>query len=425
MGLSSTLYTGISGLRANAEAMSVTGNNISNSNTVGFKSSSTLFSDVLSASISSSSGDSQVGRGTQISTIKTSFSQGSFQSTASSTDLAIEGDGFFMVSDQASSEVLYTRNGSFGFDADGYLTNAEGFRVQGKTFNVDGTLAGGDPTDIQVDINSQIPAQQTGELTLATNLDASSSLVGPFDISDPVATSNYSTSTQIYDSLGNTHLATTYFTKTAPQTWEWHTAVNSSELDLTVAGPDALTEIGSGSGSLTFDSSGNLLTGGTGSTTAGAIVWDNGSDPTQQIDMNFNTTQFSSSSVVISQSQNGYAAGEVVQVSIDNSGTVSASYSNGETIDVAMLTLATFTSPGGLIKEGGSLYSSGYRSGDPSIGTAGPSQGNIFTNSLELSNVDLAQEFVDLITIQNGYSASSKVITTTDEMLRELINLKR
>ncbi|MCF6266604.1 MAG: flagellar basal-body rod protein FlgF [Desulfuromusa sp.] len=423
MGLSSTLYTGISGLQANAEAMSVTGNNISNSNTVGFKSSSTLFSDVLSASISSSSGDSQVGRGTQISTVKTSFSQGSFQSTASSTDLAIEGDGFFMVSDQASSEVLYTRNGSFDFDSDGYLVNADGYRVQGKSFNIDGTLAGGDPTDILVDINSQIPAHQTGELTLTTNLDASSPLVGPFDISDPVATSNYSTSTQVYDSLGNTHLATTYFNKTDSQTWEWYTAVNSSELDSSVAGSDALTEVGSGD--LTFDSSGNLLTGGSGSTTADAIVWNNGSDSTQQIDMIFNTTQFSSSSVVISQEQDGYAAGEVVQVSIDNRGTVSASYSNGETIDVAMLTLATFSNPGGLVKEGGSLYSMSGKSGNPSVGIAGPSQGNIYTNSLELSNVDLAQEFVDLITIQNGYSASSKVITTTDEMLQELINLKR
>lgn len=423
MGLSSTLYTGISGLQANAEAMSVTGNNISNSNTVGFKSSSTLFSDVLSASISSSSGDSQVGRGAQISTVRNSFSQGSFQSTSSSTDLAIEGDGFFMVSDPYSSESLYTRNGAFGFDANGYLTNASGYRVQGKTINTDGSLAGGDPTDIQVDINSQIAARQTGSLTLTTNLDASSSLVGPFDITDPVGTSNYSTSTQIYDSLGNTHLSTSYFTMTAPQTWDWHTVVTSSELDATVAGPDAITEIGSGA--LTFDSSGNLLTGSSGSTTAGAIAWDNGSDPTQQIDMIFNTTQFSSSSVVISQNQDGYAAGEVVQVNIDNNGTVSASYSNGQSIDVAMLTLATFTNPGGLTKEGGSLYAASSGSGDPSVGTSGPSQGNIYTNSLELSNVDLSQEFVDLITIQNGYSASSKVITTTDEMLQELINLKR
>jgi len=423
MGLSSTLYTGISGLQANAEAMSVTGNNISNSNTVGFKSSSTLFSDVLSASISSSSGSSQVGRGTQIATVKTSFSQGSFQSTSSSTDLAIEGDGFFMVSDPASSEVLYSRNGAFGFDANGYLINASGYRVQGKDINTDGSLAGGDPTDIQVDINSQIPAKQTGSLTLTTNLDAGSSVVGPIDLADPENTSNYSTSTQIYDSLGNTHMATTYFTMTAPQTWEWSTVVTSSELDAAAAGPEAVTEVGSGS--LTFDSSGNLLTGATASTAAGAIVWNNGSSTSQQIDMTFNTTQFSSSSVVISQNQDGYAPGEVVQVSIDNDGTVTASYSNGESIDIAMLTLATFTNPSGLVKEGGSLYAASSNSGDPSVGTASPSQGSIYTNSLELSNVDLAQEFVDLITIQNGYSASSKVITTTDEMLQELINLKR
>ena len=141
--------------------------------------------------------------------------------------------------------------------------------------------------------------------------------------------------------------------------------------------------------------------------------------------MTFNTTQFSSSSVVISQSQDGYAPGEVVQVSIDNSGTVTASYSNGESIDVAMLTLATFTNANGLNKAGGSLYSATTSSGAPSVGTSGASQGYIYTNSLELSNVDLAREFVNLITIQNGYSASSKVITTTDEMLKEVINLIR
>lgn len=423
MGLSSTLYTGISGLQANAEAMSVTGNNISNSNTIGFKSSSTLFSDVLSASISSSSGESQVGRGAQIATVQTSFSQGSFQNSTSSTDLAIEGDGFFMVSEAGSSENLYTRNGSFSFDSNGYLVNSDGYRVQGKGFDSNGNLLGGDPTDILVDLNSQIPARQTSELTLTTNLDAGSSLVGPFDITDPDATSNYSTSTQIYDSLGNTHTATTYFTMTSPQTWEWHTVVNSSELTTAAAGPEALTEVGSGT--MTFDEDGNLLTGGSASTTAGAIAWNNGSDATQQIDMTFATTQFSSSSVVISQNQNGYAPGEVTKVSIDNSGTVTASYSNGENIDIAMLTLATFTNPTGLTKEGGSLYAATAGSGEPSVGTAGASQGYIYTNSLELSNVDLAQEFVDLITIQNGYSASSKVITTTDEMLQELINLKR
>ncbi len=423
MGLSSTLYTGISGLKANSEAMSVTGNNISNSNTVGFKSSSTLFSDVLSASISSASGSSQVGRGVQISSVSNNFSQGSFQSTSSATDLAIEGEGFFMVSATDSEEVLYTRNGSFSFDSDGYLVNDAGYQVLGKTYDENGELSGGDPTSIFVDFDTQIPANDTSTLTLTTNLDAGSDIITAFDIDNADDTSNYSTSTQIYDSLGDTHLVTTYFTKTADQTWEWHMVVDSSELDTTAAATD-LTEIGSGT--LTFDSDGNLTSGGSGATTtAGILDWTNGADAAQEIEMTFDTTQFSSSSVVISQDQNGYGPGEVVDVSIDDSGNVVASYSNGENINIAMLTLATFNNAGGLCKEGGSLYSATSASGTASVGVAGASQGYIYTSSLELSNVDLAQEFVSMITIQNGYSASSKVITTTDEMLQELINLKR
>ncbi len=422
MGLSSTLYTGISGLKANSEAMSVTGNNISNSSTVGFKASSTLFSDVLSASMASASGTTQVGRGVQISTVATTFSQGSFSSTSSDTDLAIEGDGFFMLGNDSNEEISYTRNGSFDFDSDGYLVNTEGYQVLGKRY-VDGELSGGDPESIQIDFESQIPAHMTESITLTTNLNSGSDTITAFDITDAENTSNYSTSSQTYDSLGDTHLVTTYFTKTADQTWEWHTVVDSSELDPSVAAATDLTEVGSGT--LTFDEDGNLTSGGVSSTTAGAIVWNNGSDGTQQIEMNFNTTQFSSSSVVISQSQDGYAPGEVVDVSIDTDGTVSASYSNGETIDVAMLTLATFNNPSGLEKLGGSLYGQTSSSGDPSVGLAGASQGYIYTSSLELSNVDLSEEFVSLITIQNAYSASSKVITTTDEMLQELINLKR
>ncbi len=425
MGLSSTLYTGISGLKANSEAMSVTGNNISNSNTVGFKTSTTLFSDVLSASISSASGSSQVGRGVQISSVTNVFSQGSFQSTSSSTDLAIEGEGFFMVSAADSEEVLYTRNGSFSFDSDGYLVNDAGYQVLGMAYelNADGEyeLSGGDPTNILVDFNTQIPANQTSSLTLTTNLDAGSDTITAFDITDPDSTSNYSTSTQIYDSLGDTHLVTTYFTKTADQTWEWHTVIDSSELNAASAAATDLTEIGSGT--LSFDSSGNLVSGG--DATTGTIGWANGADTGQDIDMTFDTTQFSSSSVVISQNQNGYGPGEVVDVSIDDSGNVIASYSNGESINIAMLTLATFNNASGLSKEGGSLYAASAASGTASVGVSGASQGTIYTSSLELSNVDLAQEFVNLITIQNGYSASSKVITTTDEMLQELINLKR
>ncbi len=422
MGLSSTLYTGISGLKANSEAMSVTGNNISNSNTIGFKSSSTLFSDVLSARVSSAGSSSQVGRGVQISGITNIFSQGSFSRTASNTDLAIDGDGFFMVRAPDEVENCYTRNGSFSFNKMGYLVTAGGYRVQGKAYE-NGVLSGGDPTDIKVDFNSQIAARQTSTLTLTTNLDSAADIVPAFDIADPKNTSSYSTQTKIFDSLGGSHSVTTYFTKTADNTWEWHMTVDSDELASSVAATTDLTELGSGV--LTFDDSGNLISGETGATLAGAIDWNNGSSSGQQIALTFDTTQRNNSSRIISQSQDGYAPGEVVDVSVDDEGTVIASYSNGEKINIAQLTLATFNNCPGLEKRGGSLYAQTAASGDPSVGTVGASQGYIYTSSLELSNVDLAQEFVDLITIQNGYSASSKVITTTDEMLQELINLKR
>lgn len=421
MGLSSTLYSGVSGLQANSTAMSVTGNNIANSNTVGFKSSSTIFSDVLSASIATSSGEGQVGRGTGVSTVRTNFSQGSFQTTSSETDLAIEGEGFFMVSAADSAEVCYTRNGAFSFDADGYLVNAEGYRVQGQAYSATGEPLNGDPGDIQVDLDTQISAHATETISMSTNLDASEEACGPFDSGDAEATSNYSTSTTVYDALGDTHVVTTYFTKTDDQQWAWNTVVDGSELDGGTEGELVVLA----SGTLEFDASGNLVDGGSGTSVEGVLDWANGADADQQIGFEFDTTQFSSDSVVLSQSQDGYASGDVVEVGIGSDGVVSVSYSNGETKDVAVLSLATFSNPAGLVKEGNSLYSAGASAGEPRVGTAGSSMGTIFTSALELSTVDLSQEFVDMITIQNGYSASSRVITTVDEMLQELINLKR
>jgi len=423
MGLSATLYSGISGLQGNAQAMSVIGNNISNSNTVAFKSSSSIFADMLSSSIASTSGTAQLGRGVEVSSIKTDFAQGSFMTTSSATDLSIEGSGFFMVTDAAANETLYTRNGAFTFDEDGYLVNAEGYRVLGRAFNSDGTLSSGSLTAIHADLNTQIPAKMTQNVILDTNLDAGSELVGPFDITDPSATSNYSTPTTIYDSLGNTHTAMTYFTMTGDQTWNWCTVANSSELDASVAGANDLTQVGSGT--LVFDTDGELLSGSPGTTTTGALMWNNGASATQQVTFDFQTTQFRSDSVVISQEQDGYASGELVDVSISTDGIVSASYSNGNILDLATIALATFSNRDGLEKVGGSLYAATASSGEPSIGTPGVSQGYLYTNSLELSNVDLAQEFVNMVTVQNGYSACSKVITTTDEMLQELISMKR
>lgn len=418
MGLSSALYTAISGLQSNSQAMTVTGNNIANSNTVGFKTSSTVFADLLSANIASSSGSSQVGRGSQVQTVQTNFSQGGFESTESNTDIAIEGSGFFIVSDPLSDTNLYTRNGNFSFDDNGYLVTADGYRVQGSSFNSDGMLASGNLSDIQVDRVSQIEAKPTENVTLQTNLDSNSEVLGTFAIATPEDTSNYATTTTIYDSLGTSHLLSCYFTKTGAQSWDWNLTVDST--DLAVGGPDDLTLIGSGS--LTFDQNGNLATGA--AATVSSLAWANGSSG-QALTYDFATTQFDSDSTVFSQDQDGYTSGEVTDVDIAADGTVSAVYSNGETMEVGMISLASFANPDGLDSEGGSLFSATSGSGTPTIGYPGASQGTLITQALELSNVDLAAEFVDMITIQNGYTANSRVITTTDEMLQELLNLKR
>jgi flagellar hook protein FlgE len=413
MALSSALYSGISGMNTNGTAMSVIGNNIANTNTVGFKSSRTVFSDLLASSVNGSGGDAQVGRGTGLSSVDNLFSQGTFETTESETDLAIEGEGLFVVRPQDNDSLYFTRAGSFRFDGEGYLTNAEGFRVQGISY-VNGVLSGADPTDIQVNINAGLSANMTSSLNLSTNLDANAPIItAAFNPADS-ATYNYSNSTTIFDSLGATHQLTTYFTKSADNTWDWNVV---DENDAVVYSSAAA------SNSLVFDTSGTQISGGTAS--IGPLTLATGV-AAQTIDFALeNTTQFANDSQVISQTQNGYSSGNLTNITIDNSGNVLAKYSNGEEIKVSRIALAKFSNFNGLRKEGASLFSATGESGSPRIGVPGTELGKIFTNSLEQSTVDLASEFVKMITTQRGFQANSKVITTTDEMLSELINLKR
>lgn len=422
MGLSSALYAAVSGLNVNSQAMAVTGNNIANSNTTAYKRSSTIFSDLLAENVSSTSGGSQVGRGAQIQTVATTFTQGGFEDTGNSTDVAIDGDGFFIISSPENDINYYTRNGAFDFDSDGYLVNADGYRIQGSLYDEDGALTAGILSDIQVDMIAQTDAVETENITLQSNLDASSDELAAFDLADPLGTSNYSTTTVIYDSLGADHQLTCYYTKTADNTWTWNAVVDSTEIDDAAAEGD-LTVVGTGT--LTFDEDGNFVDVTNDVTDAGVLTWTNGAAQDQQVTYTFNATQFDSSSTVFSQDQDGAASGEVVDVNIDNDGTVYISYSNGKTEAIAMLALATFTNPNGLAQEGGTMFAATAASGPVTLGYPGESQGTLVTESLELSTVDLADEFVDLITIQNGYTANSRVITTTDEMLQELLNLKR
>jgi len=429
MGISSALYSGVSGLNSNGQAMTVIGNNLANTNTVGFKGSRTVFADLLSSSINGSGGVSQVGRGIGMSTVDQIFSQGTFESTESGLDVAIEGEGFFVLKQPGDETAYYSRAGAFRFDEEGFLVNPEGLRVQGKQFNDDGTLAAGDATDIVIPGTGLVHGQATNALTLTTNLDSTEPIINPvpvdpalFKFDDP-DTYNYSSSVQIFDSLGNPHLLTTYFVKTGNNTWgtaysyeqddgnvisgTWFDPADQLEftadgvLEDSVADPPVVT---------TRD--------------IPAIDWLNDTALTP-VTITFDTTQFNSESVVISQNQNGYGAGNLTGVEIDPDGIVIASYSNGNQAQIAQLVLGKFVNPGGLSLAGNNLYRETTDSGPPRTGIPGPELGKVFTNSLEQSNVDLGAEFVRMITVQRGFQANSKIITTVDELLGELINLKR
>ncbi len=424
MGISSALYSGVSGLNTNGQAMSVIGNNLANTNTVGFKGARTVFADLLSGSINGSGGISQVGRGVGMSTVDNVFSQGTFESTESNLDVAIEGDSFFMLKEPGDNTTYYTRAGAFRFDDEGYLVNPEGLQVLGKSFDVNGTLVAGDPSNIQVANTGLIGGNVTTALTLNTNLDSDAGFIaGPINIADP-DTFNYSASAQVFDTLGSPHLLTTYFKRTdpaaTPNTWNW---AWSAEQD------DGTVISGLGTIPLNFTEDGILANAtldppqDTTDTTLN-LDWGNGSTPTS-IEITFDTTQFDTDSAVISQDQNGFGAGSLTGVAIDPDGTVIASYSNGEQTKISQLALSKFINPNGLSLAGSNLYSETTTSGPPRTGLPGPELGNIFTNSLEQSNVDMGAEFVKMITIQRGFQANSKIITTVDELLGDLINLKR
>lgn len=425
MGIQSALFSGVSGLNTNSQAMSVIGNNLANTNTLGFKSARTVFSDLLSSNINGSGGVSQVGRGVGVSKVDNIFTQGTFEATESDLDVAIEGDGFFILKEVGNDTALYSRAGAFRFDENGYLINPEGFRVQGKQFDANGDLIAGDPSDIQVTNTGLIQANVTSQMTLTTNLDASETTpADPFAYDDPT-TFNYSSSTQVFDTLGNPHLITTYFRKDAApaNTWSYYWSAE----DETAPTPVVLGEGGDPNavaGTITFNADGTLATAHTDTIDAGDLAWNNGSTNTG-IALTFDTTQFNSDSVVIAQDQNGYSAGNLTGVTIDNDGVVTAAYSNGELTKIANLAMAKFTNPSGLEQVGNNMFLESGTSGVPRTGLPGPELGKVFTNSLEQSTVDMGQQFVKMITVQRGFQANSKIITTVDELLGELINLKR
>lgn len=422
----SSLYTGISGLDAYSQAMSVIGNNIANVNTVGFKASRISFEDILSQSLVGATGQFQIGRGVQVGSIQRLFSQSTFQTTSSATDLAIDGDGFFIVSRDGTT--LYTRAGQFYLDEQGILVNHRGYALQGWMLDDQGSITS-TLQDINLSNISSAP-RATSSVVINVNLDINEAiLANPFDVTDPVNTSSYMTPITVYDATGNGHLVNVYFRKQDNDTWEWHALLDGAELE---GGTPGNQEVATGSLDFT---DGKLQTE---TFTTPFSVQFFGTSGAQTIDFDFGnsideggtgldgSTEFAGGSTTKFLSQDGYTQGNLISIQIDNEGVVSGVFSNGQSRRVYQVALARFTSPWGLTSIGGNLFAETTHSGPPIVGEAGSSGlGQINSNSLELSNVDLATEFVEMIKTQQAFQANSRIITTTDQMLQEIVNLKR
>lgn len=399
------MYSGISGLYTNGEGMAVIGNNIANVNTIGFKQGRALFSDMLSTTIN----QGQIGRGEQIQSVQNMFSQGSFENTGSPTDLAIQGDGMFVLADSNGLGRFYSRAGAFNFDKTKTLTNADGNKVLG--FGIRNGTSNGVLAPVNLISFANMAPNPTGTLGIVANLDATQTppaqAWNPALVNfNPNLASNFSTSSTVYDVQGNANSLTVYFRNTGANTWEANTY-------------DGITYTAAGAGiPIAFNLNGSLASvngvAGATSLSSGGLILDIAG-----------TTQYTSSSIVFSQTQDGYAAGNLTKVTVDDKGYLNGMYTNGQEQKLAQVAIARFASTDGLEKQGGSLYGETVASGAALISTSNTDSNKVLSNSLEQSNVDMADQLVKMITTQRAYSANSKTITSADQMMQDTLNLVR
>ncbi len=422
------LYTAVSGMDANGESLSVIGDNIANQNTIGFKSSNVAFGDILSQSLSGGAGNSQVGRGVRMTSVTPLFSQGSFQTSANGLDLAIDGNGFFMVANPNTTARSYTRAGQFSLDSDGNIVNPEGMLLQGYLADTAGNISGtlGNLTVAAV----QNPAVQTANTDMFVNLNASAGTSAAWTFAGgtttPPSDTQYenSTTVTVYDSQGGAHAVNVYLAKTANNAWTAHYVYTDST---GVYREAATTQ------NLTFNTSGALTADNDAATTFvwgggvanGSITFDYGASIAEGGTGLDGTTQYNSAFSVLNIVQDGYAAGSLSTIEIGQDGVITGVFTNGQTRAVGQLALAKFIAPTQLTKLGGNLYAESSGSGQAIVGTPDTSGlGSVSSNSLELSNVDLAAEFVKMIAAQRGFEANSKMISTSDSILQTLTNLR-
>ncbi|MGK7344411.1 MAG: flagellar hook protein FlgE [Candidatus Nitrospinota bacterium M3_3B_026] len=415
MGLGSAMYTGIAGLSVYGDAMNVTGDNISNINTVGFKGNRSIFSDILANSVANGATVMQFGRGSFFQAVSPTFSQGSFETTGNATDMAIQGTGFFVVRDPSSGGTFYTRAGQYTIDKDGYLVNPSSHRMRGYRMTMDASgdyVRSGPASDISI-TGLQSEPRETSFVRLGANLNAAAS-----------ATATFSTSFNVYNSLGEAATMTMTFTKTT----------TAGQWDYVLSGPSGTSVTAGASGTVTFNNQGQMTSPAADQTITVTGFPSGASDLTFNWDIIDDTTSasynditgYASTSVTNSIVQDGYSTGVLRGLSVDSEGIISGLFSNGQTQQLWQVQLADFLSPWALSRQGNTLFAETTQSGQPIYGIAKAGGfGTIYGSSLELSNVDLSREFVDMIQNQRAYQANSRIISTVDDMMQEVVNLKR
>jgi len=405
-----SMFSGVSGLRSHQTMMDVVGNNIANVNTAGFKSSQVTFAEAISQVVRGASGPTDdrgginpagIGLGVRVSSIDGVFTQGASQVTGRNTDLAIQGDGFFIL--DTGGERVYTRAGSFVFDAAGSLTGGGGALVQGWVADQFGVIDSNRPIgSIRIPLGQVVDPVATTQVELGGSLSADTAIAG-------TAVSSIA----VFDSLGNEHEAQFSFTKVGANDWTLGVAMNGTPVTVTPA-------------TVQFDSAGQL-------TSASPLVVSGftppGADPLGfdlVLDGDLAIVQFGGTSTMEALNKDGSAIGHLTGYSVGDDGAIAGQFSNGQSKLLGQVATATFSNPAGLERGGASNFTSTVDSGEPLVGTAGSgNRGLMSAGTLEMSNVDLAREFTNLIIAQRGFQANSRVITTSDEMLADLVNLKR
>ena len=460
-----SLYSGVSGLQNHQTRMDVIGNNISNVNTNGFKRGRVNFQDMISQQLSGAAkptdelggvNPKEVGLGMTVASIDNVFTQGNLQSTGISTDLAIQGNGFFVMKN--GEETFYTRNGAFGLDMDGTLVNpANGMRVQGwMAEEINGQMlvtTAATPEDLIIPVGSKDPAKETANVNFACNLNKNTPEILEGASADDIFKGTWGTEQKIYDSFGNEHMLSVSFRRVVgnPNQWEATVVIDQDNADYTQTRVGLGTTDGVGNTFLVnFDNYGALqsVTDTAGNVTnpegqvvlqtsfavADSNVDEQGNPYRQTLNINLGTigsfkdtiTQSASKSTTKAFYQDGYTMGYLDNFKIDSSGIITGVYSNGTNRTIGQIAMATFANDRGLEKAGDNTYVESNNSGMARIGESGVAgKGSLMAGALEMSNVDLSEQMTDMIVTQRGFQSNAKTITTADTLLETVLSLKR